>query len=282
MKKIAKYIIIGFSTLIAINILLGGFEDRSDIALMNDGKPIIFAHRGFVNNNVENSREAFLKSDSLGFSAIETDIYCTKDGKLILFHDESCMRLLGIDANINELNWDEIKDKNLIYNGKQTKNKVLSLDMFLEQCNTSKILYLDIKQGKKSIADSLLIILQNHKEHKNIIVADANLLFLAYMKYKNPNTVVALEGFNKGKEWIYYIIPKKFKPDYYSSFLSEVDEKHMEFMKEHDLSKNMISYGVDVSNMQRVFDLGVKNIILDYDKSMGTIDSLEDSLTEDN
>ena len=154
--------------------------------------------------------------------------------------------------------------------------------MFLKQTEASKILYLDIKKAKKSIADSLLKILEKHKEHKNIIIADDNLLFLIYLKSKNRKIRVALEGFNKGKEWIYIFIPKKFKPDYYSSFLDQADEKHMTFLKEHNLIKNKIVYGVNAENIQTVFDLGIKNIILDYDCSMGSLDSLELNLNNNN
>jgi hypothetical protein len=147
--------------------------------------------------------------------------------------------------------------------------------MFLNQTSPKKILYLDIKNTSKTIADSLLSILEKHPEHKNIIIADHNLLFLSYLKINNENIRVALEGFNKGKEWIYYIIPQKIKPDYYASSISQVDEKHMKFLKEHDLIENKITYGLDHNNIKKVFDLGITNIILDYDYSMGNLDSLK-------
>ncbi len=279
MIRTIKYISIGIILIISLIIILGGgLGDRYDYELINQGKPIIFAHRGYVNLNVENSKESFSKSDSIGFNAIETDISCTKDGKLIIFHDKSAKRLLGIDTNINEMKWNDIKQRKLVYNGKQTKNKVLSLDEFLEQTNFSKILYLDIKETSKSIADSLLFILKKNRKKENIIIADENLLFLIYIKMKAPNIKVALEGFNKGKEWIYYIIPVNYKPDYYSSFLSEVNEKHIAFLKKHNLIKNKITYGVDANNINTVLSLGIQNIILDYDNSIGSIDNLEKKL----
>lgn len=279
-KFISYFFIIVTVFLVVIIIAGGGFGDRTDYSLINQSDPIIFAHRGTVNSNVENSKEAFFKSDSLGFNAIETDISCTKDGKLIIFHDDLCKRLLGIDSRINELNWNDIKTINLIYDGKQTKNTILSLDMFLSQTKPVKSIYLDVKKATKSIADSLIYILEKHEEHKNIIIADGNLLFLTYVKTKKPTLRVALEGFNKGKEWIYYLIPTNYKPDYYSSFLSEVDVDHMSFLKDHNLINNRITYGVDVNNIQKVFDLGIKNIILDYHHSLGEIDSLELDLSQ--
>ena len=186
--------------------------------------------------------------------------------------------MLGINANIDELKWSDINKKYLIYNRKQTTNKVLSLNEFLKQTDSSKILYLDIKKATKPIADSLLSILEKNNKHKNIIIADANLLFLVYLKLKVPNIRVALEGFNKGKEWIYYIIPTNYKPDYYSSFLSEVDENHIKFLKKHKIINNKITYGVDVNNINIVLDFGIQNIILDYDTSIGSIKILEEKM----
>lgn len=281
MKKVAKLVSLVLVLFFGIILFLGGgFGTKDYFTIINNGKPIIFAHRGVADINVENSAEAFLRSKAMGFNAIETDISCTKDGKLVIFHDDNCERLLGIDSDINELNWADINDKYLLYNSKTTANKVLSLEQFLQQSNPKWILYLDIKETKISIADSLLSILNKYKKHENIIIADANIFFLAYLKYQNSNIKTGLEGFNKGKEWIYYIIPKNFKPDYYSSFLAEVDERHMLFLKDNSLINRKIVYGVDHTNLSKVYDLGIQNIIFDYSATIGKLEKVELNLEE--
>ena len=142
MKRAVKYFLISIVLICSIVINLGGgLGNRDDYELLNQGKPLVFAHRGYVNLNVENSIESFLKSDSIGFNAIETDVSCTQDGNLIIFHDKSSKRLLGIDTNINELKWNDINQKHLIYNGKQTINKVLSLNEFLKQIGLQEGLF---------------------------------------------------------------------------------------------------------------------------------------------
>ena len=274
-KKTVKYtILILVGIIITIIILGGGFGSRNPV-LINNGEPLVFAHRGVTESNVENSLEAFNKSKELGFSAIETDISRTKDGKLIIFHDDTAKRLLNSDRHINSMYWQEIEDKYLQYNGKETKNKVLSLDQFLQQAEKSTVLYLDIKESSKVVADSILILLEKYNDHKNIIIADANILFVVYLKIKNPNTKVALEGFNKGKEWLYYILPKNFKPDFYSSFISQVDENHMLFLKKNNLLNNRIVYGVDNTTISDVVNLGLRNIIFDYESKTNELKKLE-------
>ena len=250
--------------------------------ILNNGEPIVFAHRGHVDNNVENSRSSFLKSDKLGYTAIETDISCTKDGKLIIFHDDNATRLLGIDKDITELEWKDIEDSKLLYNESLTSNSIITLERLLNRNNSQKILYLDFKESSKAIADSLLSILEENNNKDNIIIADANYLFLAYLKVKNPDLSVCLEGFNKGKEFLYYLFPEKLRPDYYSSFLFEVDKKHMKFLKKYNIINNRIVYGVEAKNIQDAYDLGIKNIILDHDSSMTSIDEIREELIEHN
>lgn len=279
MKKKIKYLLLIVSIIIITFIVLGGGlgADNKPTPLL-EGQSLVFSHRGITDSAVENSQAAFAKSDLLQFKAIETDIRSTKDGKLIIFHDKSCQRLLGIDTNITAVNWADIKNSPLIYNGEKTQNTVFTLDDFLSHTDTARILYLDIKTLNKTIADSLLAILKNHPEHKNIIIADQKLEYLVYLKSKNPNIKVCLEGVTAGKEWLYYVVPKNFKPDYCSSFLSEVDENHMEFIKSHNALHRKITYGVDKNNLHTVFKLGIQNIIVDYDQSMGPINRLEANL----
>jgi glycerophosphoryl diester phosphodiesterase len=285
-KKIAKCTLLTLAGILAIIILsliiLGGGFGSKNKTTINNGNALLFAHRGVTEFFVENSIEAFNKSDELGFAAIETDISRTKDGKLIIFHDKKAKRLLNIDRNINTMYWGEIKDKYLYYDGKKTKNKVLSLEQFLNKTKKSTILYLDIKESSKAVADSILVMIEKHKDNKNIIVADASISFLIYLKIKNPTIKVVLEGFNKGKEGLYYIMPKNFKPDFYSSFISEVDENHMLFLKDNDLLNSRIVYGVDNKNMSKVLELGLHNVIFDYESETDTSDikSIELRLTK--
>ncbi len=53
---------------------------------------INFAHRGASAVCPENTMAAFRKSLALGATGIETDVQMTKDGGLVLIHDEALNR----------------------------------------------------------------------------------------------------------------------------------------------------------------------------------------------
>jgi glycerophosphoryl diester phosphodiesterase len=55
--------------------------------------------------NRENTLDAFEKCISIGYDYIETDVRETKDGKLVIFHDEDLSRICGLQIKINQLEY---------------------------------------------------------------------------------------------------------------------------------------------------------------------------------
>lgn len=52
----------------------------------------VAAHRGWSEKYPENTMPAFKAAVALGVDQIETDVRVTKDGELVIFHDESVGR----------------------------------------------------------------------------------------------------------------------------------------------------------------------------------------------
>ncbi len=68
----------------------------------------VAAHRGWSDKYAENTMEAFRAAANLGVDQIETDVRLTKDGELVLFHDETLERVTDgcgkvIDHTLSEL-----------------------------------------------------------------------------------------------------------------------------------------------------------------------------------
>ena len=122
---------------------------------------LTIAHRGIFNNEdiPENSISAFKLAVSKNIP-IEFDIQITKDDKLVIFHDDNLYRMTGINKNIQEVNYDEIKDLYLL----NTKQKIPTLTEVLNLVNGKVLLDIEIKHTKKigKIVDLVLKELENY------------------------------------------------------------------------------------------------------------------------
>ncbi len=71
------------------------------------------AHRGDANQAPENTVEAMRGALETGVDTLETDVRLTKDGHLILFHDDDLKRTTGVEGTVRELTLDELRQIDL-------------------------------------------------------------------------------------------------------------------------------------------------------------------------
>lgn len=71
----------------------------------------IVGHRGAKGLAPENTLKAISMALKLGVDAVEVDVRATRDGKLILLHDEDFWRVAGVKVKPREMTYDEIRSK---------------------------------------------------------------------------------------------------------------------------------------------------------------------------
>lgn len=69
----------------------------------------IFAHRGASGYAPENTVKAFLMAAEQGADGIELDVQLTKDGEVVVIHDESLDRVTGIHGYVRDYTLEELK-----------------------------------------------------------------------------------------------------------------------------------------------------------------------------
>ena len=100
----------------------------------------IFAHRGGMLEYDENTLSAFEETFKRGIRGYEVDIRMTKDGFLVLFHDDNFKRIIGTEGSIEESTLAEIKKL-------RTKkgNPIPSLEDFLNFLKMKEGLYVEFE-----------------------------------------------------------------------------------------------------------------------------------------
>jgi glycerophosphoryl diester phosphodiesterase len=78
-------------------------------SLASDRRPVIIGHRGARGLAPENTMPAFQIAADLGIDGVEFDVQRTRDGKLIVFHDENVKRITTVDGMVEAMTLDEIK-----------------------------------------------------------------------------------------------------------------------------------------------------------------------------
>ena len=70
---------------------------------------IYFAHRGFSDQRVQNTCEAFALAREKGATCYELDVHLLKDGALAVHHDYSLLSTAGVDVKLADLTAADLK-----------------------------------------------------------------------------------------------------------------------------------------------------------------------------
>ncbi len=69
---------------------------------------VAIAHRGDPVGHRENTLQAFAGAVALGADMVELDCKLTRDGRVVVLHDDTLDRLWGWDVPVRELDWPEL------------------------------------------------------------------------------------------------------------------------------------------------------------------------------
>lgn len=108
----------------------------------------IIAHRGYHNIGIgipENSLSAYKRAIEYGY-AIEIDLHLLKDGNIVVFHDDNLGRLTGVNKNLKDCTYDEIKKLRL----ENTENKIPLFEEVLNLVDGKVPLLIEYKYDTKA------------------------------------------------------------------------------------------------------------------------------------
>lgn len=276
-KVLFTFLLAIAAILVMLYFLFGGLHKKlkPNLDPKYNSSTLIFAHRGISKYFPENSFEAIDNARSKNFKALEIDLNETKDSVIVLFHDDDCERMIGLKGGIQNYNYSQILNHPYIFNGKTTNNKVLTLEETFKTFGNDFVIYLDIKNRTYDFMEKVISLIKKFSLESSTIIASAHFVLIARIEFDYPEINTCLEGFNSGKESVYYFIPSDFKPDFYASFIHNVNQDHINWLKDKNLLYNKIVYGVDSSNYQKAKLLGLKKILIDYDSTINMQQILE-------
>lgn len=219
-------------------------------------KETIIAHRGVHNEKdiIENSLEAFKEAVNKNY-IIELDVHFLKDGEVVVFHDDNIERMTGINKNLKDCTYDEIRNIKLL-------NKNTYIPKFLDVLKLvdGKVpILIELKNDNKVglLESSLVQILK--KYNGKYAVQSFNPLSIMWFKNNYPNIIrgqLVCKFKNKKMDNIKKFILKTMffniitNPDFISHSVDDLSYKEVNKIK-----KNKFILGWTVRNKERYDEL---------------------------
>lgn len=253
-----------------------------------NGTVMIVAHRANIYDSLpENSLEGIKACIANNIDIIEIDIRITKDGVLIVMHDETLNRMTNGKGKIGDFTWEELS-KLYLRNGnfgKVTSYKIPRLDEVFEVCKGKIMINLDkgfwyLNDASKLAEDigvSQQIILKSYETRKQIdnqIGSFSSLTFMPIItEYSYNNTKNLPDYLDEKKGYI----PEAFELIFDETTDSIGQQPFIKSLKKHGARTwvNSLSDGLSGGrgektnprkNWQATIDIGVS--ILQTDKCL--------------
>ena len=141
-----------------------------------------YAHRGLHNANIpENSMPAFSAACDSGYG-IELDIQLSSDGRVVVFHDETLLRMCGVDKKVSDLTYEELSK--LTLNNSSERIPLLEEVLFLVDGKVPLLIELKGTDKNTSLCDRAFELLDLYGGA--FCIESFNPLLIGYVKRKRP------------------------------------------------------------------------------------------------
>lgn len=153
-----------------------------------DNDFIIYAHRGASAYAPENTKVAFEKAIELKANGIELDLQKTKDGKIVIFHDNYINKKSNGTGKIEEYTYQELLelDFGIWFDNKYQNEKIVLFEDFARDY-LDKDLTFAIELKVLGIEKETLEIINKYKVHNNIYITSFLYEALANVRKIDPN-----------------------------------------------------------------------------------------------
>jgi glycerophosphoryl diester phosphodiesterase len=141
----------------------------------------VCAHQGYSGLYPGNTMLAFKKAEEAGADEIEMDVQLTKDGTVVIIHDESVDRVSGATGWVRDFSFEELRKLNAsqaIYGDKFGFNPIPSLDEYLSWVKDTKIVTnIELKNGQfyyEGLEEKTIALIQKYGLEKKILFSSSN------------------------------------------------------------------------------------------------------------
>jgi glycerophosphoryl diester phosphodiesterase len=252
-----------------------------DHPYFNPDKFLVIAHRGGPSLGPESTLYTFRKAVKLGVDVLEMDVRSTRDGQLIILHDDTVSRTTNATGPAQNYTLVDLKkldaahrwspDNGQTFPLRNKRVQIPTLSEVFEAFPQTK-LNLEIKEARSSTIQSLCRLIRDHQMTSNVVVASFDTDSLKEFRRLCPQ-VATSAGASEAR--LFFGLQKAYLEAAYSPVVQVlqvpealgdlrivnkrfIDAAHARNMRVQVWLAN------DVTSMQRLLELGVDGIMTDY------------------
>jgi glycerophosphoryl diester phosphodiesterase len=158
----------------------------------------IFAHRGSAGTHPENTMIAFYEAERVGADGIELDVQLTKDGQIVVIHDETIDRTTDGTGWVKDFTYRELQQFNAVYKFAEQYDvcRIPLLEEVLAWISpTPLLLNIELKNGLiayETLEQKVIDMIRHYQLEDRIILSSFNHNSMAFCRRLAPNIETAL------------------------------------------------------------------------------------------
>lgn len=181
-------------------------------------QPLLIAHRGASAHAPENTLAAFTLAADQGADAIELDVTLTRDGRVVVLHDDTLERTTNGHGRVDQLAYAEIArcDAGAKFAAKFAGERVPLLSQVFEAVGQRVLINVEIKsaslRAKRGLEAKVIDLIRQYGLIERVIVSSFNPLALIKIKRAEPRLACGLiyspaEPIYLRRAWLAPLIP---------------------------------------------------------------------------
>jgi glycerophosphoryl diester phosphodiesterase len=238
-------------------------------------KVLNIAHRGFSGKYPENTMLAFKKAVEEKCDGIETDLNVTKDGVIVICHDETVDRTTNDKGYIKDYTYKELNkfDAGIKFGESFKGEKIVSIDELLDYMkDKNMLLNLELKNGLVHYEDLEKKIIEKIYEYKlrgNVILSSFN--HYSMLKVKQYDETIKTGLLYCANLYNVQEYGKKLKADALHPYYPSVMNKDIVTqIKESGLTINTYTVNNE-EDMEALIDLEIDGIITNHPDKLNRV-----------
>lgn len=223
----------------------------------------LVAHRGYSGAYPENTLSAFAGAYANGAKTVEFDVRKTKDGQLVIYHDDTLEKVNGGTSTIADHTYEELMrlDAGAWYDRQFTHERIPTLDQTLSLLQSTNMrIFCEMKDiGEDSeFAAQVYDRFEKYGLLNKVIFLSFNYDYLTDIKQIDPNQpIMKLASFGKSN------LPSKYPAEYYGINMKTLTSKTVRSI--HEAGGKVYAYAPETKGqMVSLQRLGVDGVITDF------------------